>query len=68
MTRYGRYIHCEVCDSPIYEGEFFKVHDGLTHCEECYTELVKSYLYDEYIPNHIGSLMCKAEEEMRSFE
>lgn len=64
MTRYGRYIHCEVCDSPIYEGDFFKVHDGLTHCEDCWRDVLKRYLYDEYIPDHMDELLQKCNDEI----
>lgn len=64
MTKYGRYIHCEVCGWPIYEGDFYKTYDGEVHCENCWKEVLKKYLFDEYIPAHMDELLQEVQEEI----
>ena len=64
MTRYGRYTHCDQCGATLYEGDFIKVHDGSTYCEDCWKMEVGRYLFDEYIPNHLNELLIDAADEL----
>lgn len=67
MTRYGRrFTHCDECGRTMYEYiDDVTVYEGQTLCKECFTEIVKDYLYDQYIPNHLEELLEKASEEMQ---
>lgn len=66
MTRFHyNYIHCDECESPIYEGEFRRYYEGKRFCNLCWVEILKTELYENYIPRHFEELLDKAEEEMK---
>lgn len=65
MSRRRQYTHCDECGRTMYEyDDDVTVYEGQTLCKECFTEILKTYLYDEYIPNHLEELLEKAKEEI----
>ena len=65
MSRRRQYTHCDECGRTMYEyDDDVTVYEGQTLCKECFTEILKAYLYDEYIPNHLEELLEKAKEEI----
>lgn len=67
MTRYGRSIQCDQCETTVYEGDFIKTFEGEHYCEECWREYLKSELYHNYIPDHIDELLNLVAEELEAY-
>ena len=64
MTRYGRSVQCDQCETIVYEGDFIKTFGGAHYCEECWRSLLETELFYNYIPNHKAELLLKVQEEL----